>query len=209
MEWDTECVNRKLKVVVPSAGLSIPSIFCSTSGPTSVVELDDDEEDQGQPNVTCGRWTSAPNRWSAADSAASTAQATIRRKTRTTMTITALQRIQRGIHEYQCRRGGRGPPGGVISTMVGFCRVLWAARGPVPPEDPVRSPWTTRPSGKRTVTSSPGASWTVYAVRSAGLPEGRLVGSWPAPSRRASHSAKRNTGLPALSVVRRLPGSRG
>src|ERR1700692_3227976 len=108
MECETECVNRKLKGVVPSADLSIPWIFCSTSGPTSVFELLVDDEDQGQPNVTCGSPMSAPNRCSAPDSAARTAQATMRRKTRAMTTIAPVHRTQRGIHEYQCRLGGRG-----------------------------------------------------------------------------------------------------
>src|ERR1700757_2523241 len=101
MGWDTECVNRKLNVVLPSAGLSMPSIFCSTSGPTRVFELVVDDADHGQPNDTCGRSTFTPNRCSAPDSAASTAQATIRRKKAATMTIRAVHRSQRGIHEYQ------------------------------------------------------------------------------------------------------------
>src|SRR6201987_2631635 len=106
MECDTECVNMKSKVVVPSAGLSIPSIFCSTSGPTSVVELLDD--DHGQPKSMCGRGTLAPKECSVADSAASTAQATARWKPATMTTITVVQRSQRGNREYQCRLGGRG-----------------------------------------------------------------------------------------------------
>ena len=102
---------------VPSAGLSTPSIFCSTSGPTSVVAVVVD--DHGQPNVTCGRWRLAPNRCSAPDSAASTAHATARRKITPTMTITAVHRTQRGMKWNQRRRlGERGPPGGVISTSV-------------------------------------------------------------------------------------------
>jgi hypothetical protein len=155
MEWDTECVNRKLKVVVPRAGLSIPSIFCSTRGPTRVFELVVDDDDHGQPNETCGRWMLAPNRCSAADSAASTAQATTRRKTTPTMTITAVQRSQRGIHECQCRRGGGGPPGGPGRTTVGF-----SPRPPPAARDSARSPSTSRPSGSRTVTRSAGASCT-------------------------------------------------
>jgi len=148
MEWDTECVNRKLKVVVPSAGLSIPSIFCSTSGPTSVVELLDDDEDQGQPKLTCGRWNVGAEQ--------------------------VERGRQRGEHgpgddspEDEADDDDHGgpahpardervpvPPGRpratrrVISTIVGFCRVFPATRGPALPECPVRSPWTTRPSGR-------------------------------------------------------------
>ena len=70
-------VKVKSKFAVPSAGLSIPSIFCSTIGPTSVFVV---VEDHGQPKLTCGRWTLAENRCSPADSTASNAHATMRRK---------------------------------------------------------------------------------------------------------------------------------
>src|ERR1700689_1169114 len=109
MGLDTEWVNRKLKVVVPSAGLSMPSIFCSTSGPTSVVEVLVSEDDHGQPKGTCGRGALTPNRCSAPDSTASAAQAAIRRNTASTTTISTVHRSQRGIREYQRRRGYCGP----------------------------------------------------------------------------------------------------
>src|ERR1700722_1465537 len=120
-------VKTKSKLALPSAGLSIPSIFCRTSGPTSVLVVVDDH---GHPNETCGRWTLAPNRCSAADSAASTAQAATRRKNSSTIAITIVHRAQRGMNRYHRRRGYRGPwPAGPPTiTSVGW-NGPWAPSG--------------------------------------------------------------------------------
>src|SRR6516225_8556300 len=112
MFLETVCVNRKLKFSVPRAGREIPSIFCSTKGPTMVFVLVPDEMDcHGQPNLTSGRCTLMPTRWSAADSAVSTAQAAARRKISPTTTRMAAHLAQRGTcgkNSRDQRRGGRG-----------------------------------------------------------------------------------------------------
>ena len=149
-------VKVKSKLAVPSAGLSIPSIFRSTSGPTSVLVVVDDH---GQPKLTCGRWTLAENRCSPADSAASTAHATMRRKKTPTITISTVHRTQRGTRRNHRRRGrgGRGPAGGPTTTSVGW-------NGPVDTCPPARCsmtwPCASWPSAIRTVTCpAGGAGW--------------------------------------------------
>ena len=105
MFLDTVCVKTKLKFSVPRAGREIPSIFCSTSGPTRVFVVVPALIDcQGQPNLRCGRFTLTPKRCKAADSAASTAHATARRKKRPASTARAAHFAQRGTSG---RRGQR------------------------------------------------------------------------------------------------------
>jgi hypothetical protein len=58
MLLDTLWVKVKLKFSVPRAGLEIPSIFCSTHGPTSVsVAVPALIDCHGQDSLTCGRCT--------------------------------------------------------------------------------------------------------------------------------------------------------
>ena len=90
MFLETLWVNVKLKLSVPKAGLEMPSIFCSTQGPTGVsVVVPAVTDCHGQASLTCGRRTSSPARCRAADSAASTAHAMTFRNTSPTSTRTA------------------------------------------------------------------------------------------------------------------------
>src|ERR1044071_5463550 len=108
MLLDTFRVNAKLKFTRPSAGFEIPSIFCSTHGPTGVVVVDVDATDcHGHPNLIDGRWIPSPTRWSAADRATSTAHATARRKISPRTTRAAIHLYLSGILRL---RGGRPPP---------------------------------------------------------------------------------------------------
>jgi hypothetical protein len=101
--FETLWVKVKLKFSVPRAGLEMPSIFCSTHGPTSVsVVVPALIACHGQANVICGSRTLMPNRCSVAESAASTAQAITLRNTRAARTRTAAHVSLRGIRS---RRG--------------------------------------------------------------------------------------------------------
>src|SRR5262249_36455880 len=105
------------KVTRPSAGLEIPSIFCSTQGPRSVlVVVPAVMVCQGQANLMCGRCTLMPTRWKAADRAMSTTAAIARRKISPITTTTADHLTQRGT-----QRGGGVPgvPGGPGSPAAG------------------------------------------------------------------------------------------
>src|SRR6516162_4488824 len=123
MLFETLCVKTKLKCSVPRAGREMPSIFCSTSGPTMVLELLPEVIDcHGQPNLMLGRCTLTPMRCSPAESAASTAHATARRKTKPTrpmMMAHFAQRGMRGRSRGQRRRG----PGGQYGAGSGRGRV--------------------------------------------------------------------------------------
>ncbi len=104
MFFETLWVNVKLKFSVPSAGREMPSIFCSTQGPTlTLVVVPAVTDCHGQPNATCGSRTLSPTRCRAPDSTASTAQTMILRKIRATRTRTAPQASFRGSH---LRRAG-------------------------------------------------------------------------------------------------------
>src|ERR1041385_3195803 len=108
MSLETFRVNTKLKFTRPSAGLEIPSIFCSTHGPTGVVVVEFDVTDcHGQPNLIDGRWMPIPTRWNAADRANRTPHPTARGKIRPSTTSAAIHLYRSGIH----RRRGRRPPG--------------------------------------------------------------------------------------------------
>ena len=102
MFFETLWVKVKLKFSVPRAGREMPSIFCSTQGPTSVsVVVPALIVCHGQASLIWGSRTLIPNRCRAAESAASTAQAITLRNTRPTSTRTAAHVSLRGI----CRRG--------------------------------------------------------------------------------------------------------
>ena len=104
MFFETLWVNVKLKFSVPSAGREMPSIFCSTQGPTlTLVVVPAVTDCHGQPNATCGSRTLSPTRCRAADSTASTAQTMILRKIRATRTRTAPQASFRGSHRRRAR----------------------------------------------------------------------------------------------------------
>src|SRR5215470_12640428 len=120
MLCETLWVNRKLKFSVPSAGLSMPSIFCSTQGPTMTVWVVLEVPDcHGQPNLTFGRCTLIPIRCSAADSAVSTSQAAARRKTATITARMTVHRTQRGIRRMLNRvRGPGGRHAGPIHSAL-------------------------------------------------------------------------------------------
>src|SRR6202050_4626520 len=112
MFLDTLCVNRKSKLTRPSAGLEIPSIFCSPHGPRSVfvvvVWTTLVAACQGQPNLMLGRCTLTPTTCSAADSAISARDAIALRKISPTA-ITAVHLAHGGMRR---RRGGLAGPSG-------------------------------------------------------------------------------------------------
>jgi hypothetical protein len=120
-------VNRKLKFSVPSAGLVMPSIFCSTQGPTIAFVVTGAEAAccHGQLNLTSGSRTLIPARCSAADSAVIASHATARRKT-TPAAMTTAQRAHRGTRAARrtARRARPGPrrrglPGGFPGGFPG------------------------------------------------------------------------------------------
>ena len=99
MFLDTLWVNTKVKFAWPSAGLEIPSIFCSTHGPRSVLVVAGATAwiaCHGQPNFTLGRWTLIPTRCSAADSAIRTTDAIAWRKMSASSARIAVHLTQRG-----------------------------------------------------------------------------------------------------------------
>src|SRR6202012_640225 len=100
MFFDTLCVNTKLKLSVPSAGLEMPSIFCSTQGPTAtlVVELPEPADRQGQPKLICGRCTLRPKKCRLADSVAMTTAARARRNTSPSRTRHTTPFRHNGLH---------------------------------------------------------------------------------------------------------------
>ena len=80
-----EILWAKLKLAWPRAGLKIPSIFCSTQGPRSVlVVVPVLIVCHGQANLIAGRWTLMPTKCRAAESAISTTDAIARRDIRPT-----------------------------------------------------------------------------------------------------------------------------
>src|SRR3984885_6383791 len=121
MFFDTLCVNRKLKLTRPSAGLDTPSIFCTTHGPRSVfvvvVWTTLVPACQGQPNLMLGRCTLTPTTCSAADSAISARDAIALRKI-SPRAITAVHLAHGGMRRRRgglagasgSGRGGRGRP---------------------------------------------------------------------------------------------------
>src|SRR5580704_6967089 len=111
MFLDTLRVNTKLKFACPRAGLEIPSIFCSTHGPRSVlVVVPALIVCHGQASLILGRWALMPTRCRAPESAIRARAATARRKIRATATRTAVLIAQRGMR----RRRGPEPPGGPL-----------------------------------------------------------------------------------------------
>src|SRR5215813_4998641 len=113
MFLDTRWVNRKLKFALPSAGLEIPSIFCSTHGPRSVsVVAPAAIVCHGQANLTLGRWASTPTRCSAADRVISTTDAIARRKIRPTTTAAAAHLTPVGMRRPRGPRPPAHPPEG-------------------------------------------------------------------------------------------------
>src|SRR5580704_3590153 len=100
MFLDTLRVNTKLKFACPRAGLEIPSIFCSTHGPRSVlVVVPALIVCHGQASLILGRWALMPTRCRAPESAI-----------RATATRTAVLTAQRGMR----RRRGPEPDGGPL-----------------------------------------------------------------------------------------------
>src|ERR1700760_240982 len=99
MFFDTLWVNTKLKLSVPSAGLEMPSIFCSTQGPTAtlVLELLDPAACHGQPTGMWGRCTLRQKKGGLPDGPAMTIAATARRNTNPASTRNRLHLSQRGI----------------------------------------------------------------------------------------------------------------
>ena len=122
-------------------------------------------------------WTLTPNRCSAPDSAASTAQATIRRKTARTTTI---DRAQRGMSGATAAAVAR-PPGGPTITIVGGGAA--PRRGPLP--DQAAAP------ARRSDCDG-------HADREPGRQ--RSAGPFSGPGK------ERNTALPALSIVQTVAG---
>src|SRR6266571_7984236 len=124
MFLETLRVKKKLKFAWPRAGLEIPSIFCSTHGPRSVLVVAVAPARivcQGQPNLTLGKWTLMPTRCSAAESATRTTDATALRKIRPSSTRSAVHLTQGGTRR---RRGPgwlvpRGPCGPVLLLPAG------------------------------------------------------------------------------------------
>src|SRR5579875_1949514 len=112
MLLDTLWVNTKLKVTVPSAGREMPSIFCSTHGPTLVLVVVAAPCCHGQASLICGRCTSTPANRNTADSAISAIAAIARRNTSATSPAVAAQPAQRGTRLRGARgRVPAGPPG--------------------------------------------------------------------------------------------------
>ena len=111
MLFDTLWVKTKLKFSVPSAGLEMPSIFCSTQGPSWALELVPALiVCHGQASRIRGRCTFSPQKCSAADSAVSATEAIARRKISARIAAAALHLTHRGIHRRRQRCGGCGPP---------------------------------------------------------------------------------------------------
>jgi hypothetical protein len=111
----TLCVKTKSKFSVPSAGWSIPWIFCSTHGPTmTLLVLPWLIVCHGHWNLMCGRCTLMPIRCSANESAPMVTQATALRKISPISPITMVQVSQRGIRRRRWTRGNSagGGPGG-------------------------------------------------------------------------------------------------
>src|SRR5450755_2313490 len=127
MFFDTLWVKTKLKFSVPSAGLEMPSIFCSTQGPSWALELVAALiVCHGQASRTCGRCTFSPRKCSEADSAISTTEAIARRKISARIAVAALHLTHRGIHRRRRRYGGCGPP----AVASGAQPPGWGATGP-------------------------------------------------------------------------------
>src|SRR5271165_115554 len=97
MLLETLWVKTKLKFSVPRAGREIPSIFCSTHGPTLVsVVVPAAIDCHGHPNLMLGRCTLSPIRCSAAESTASATNATALRKMSPASASRAAHLSQRG-----------------------------------------------------------------------------------------------------------------
>src|SRR5579864_377375 len=100
----TLCVKVKVKFSVPSAGLEIPSMLCSTHGPTATSVVEPELIDcQGQPNLMLGRWTLSPTRCRNPESAAMTSQARALRKIKPATTATTPHVTQRGMRRLRLR----------------------------------------------------------------------------------------------------------
>jgi hypothetical protein len=115
MLLSTLCVKTKLKFSVPRAGLEMPSMFCSTHGPTETSVVEPALIDcHGHANVMCGRWMSSPTRCRNPDSAAMTAHATALRKIKPTTAAGTPHASQRGRRRrrHQRRLGVSSSSGG-------------------------------------------------------------------------------------------------
>src|ERR1022692_2558381 len=118
MFLDTLWVKKKVKFAWPRAGLEIPSIFCSTHGPRSVLAVVAPAliVCHGHANLMLGRRMFRPTRCRPADSPIRTTDAIARRNIRHPATKAAI-RMARG--EIRRRFGLEPPPG--QAGLSGHC----------------------------------------------------------------------------------------
>ncbi len=160
MLFDTLWVKLKLKFSVPSAGLEIPSIFCSTHGPRSMLVVVPALIDcNGHESRTWGRWTLIPTTCKAADSATKTAHAIALRNIRPSTTMKAAHLSQSGMSRrrpFRLIRFLRSRPGSLS-------RRLSSRRADGHPGGSAQSP-----SGRYGASQPPGMSATGSSLVSCG-----------------------------------------
>src|ERR1700689_4474328 len=192
MFFVTLWVKVKLKLAVPRAGLEMPSIFCSTHGPRSMLEVVPALIDcHGHESLTWGRCTLTPTRCSAEESATSTAHATALRKISPIRRMTTPHFTGTGIHR-------RRPPRPNLRALPG---PRSRAEGP-PPAGPVGA--SSRPGHHSPPSLYRHADdGSLRARETRGVPSGCGPDGFGSSlvAGRSSSRSEMNLGLPARLVV--------